>query len=120
MISKSVFLLSSDCLFSFQLVFRILDGFNMLRGLFIFLVFFWKSSMMKKIEKRHPKFAKSLFCIYKLLCRKRHDVDSFDNSAILPYVNSNVLIVNNVAKIESDNVECKCVKNSLHVMETRV
>ncbi len=77
--------------------------------------------MMKKIEKRHPKFAKWLFCIYKLLCRKNHDEASFDNSAVLPYVNSNVLIVNNVvSKIECDNVECKCVKNSIHVMETRV
>jgi hypothetical protein len=42
----------------FQLFLRIIGGLNMLRGLFIFLVFIFKRSVWEMIKKKHPRMAK--------------------------------------------------------------
>ena len=46
---------SSSCFF--QLFLRIIGGLNMLRGLFIFLVFIFKRSVWEMIKKKHPRMA---------------------------------------------------------------
>ena len=86
----------------FQVLFCILDGFNMLQGLFIFLVFFWKPSMLKKIQRRHPKFSKPLVCLLKLFCRNVYHEIIFDSSDV-PNIQSRIFDNNMIRVTSCDN-----------------
>ena len=43
-----------------QILLRILQGINMIRGVFIFLIFIWKPTIWKAIKETHPRLAKCL------------------------------------------------------------
>jgi hypothetical protein len=51
----------------FQAILRLLGIFNMLRGVFIFLVFIWKPSIWKATKNTHPKLAAVLAKISHLI-----------------------------------------------------
>ncbi len=89
----------------------------MLQGLFIFMVFFWKPSMLKKIRRRHPKFSKPLFCLLKIFCSNAYQESVVDNSD-MPNINPRVLDKNmtrvkSCDNLRSSNINCRPIGNSM-------
>jgi hypothetical protein len=66
----------------FQIFLSFFGVFNMLRGLFIFLVFIWKPSIWKMIERRHPWATRIYETATKLIFRKSNSQDNISDDTI--------------------------------------